>query len=225
MPSRAAGVAQPDRERLTRHRVLGAAVALADAGGIDSLTMRKLGAQLGVEAMSLYNHVKNKDELLAGMVDHVFAELDLPDGKDGWRAAMRQRAFSLRAAMGRHPWAVGLMESRRTPGVATLRHHDAVLGVLRQAGFSVPLAAHAYAALDAYIYGFALTEKALPFEGHQQTAEVVEEILAAMPAGEYPHLTELAVKHVLTPDYDYGHEYGFGLDLILDGLERALKDS
>ena len=143
------------RARLNRDRVLRAAVALADAGGIESLTMRKLGVELGVEAMSLYNHVANKDDLLDGMIDIVFAEIDLPPDGTDWRTAMRRRAISAREVLARHRWAIGLMESRTTPGPATLRHHDAVLGRLRAAGFSIELAAHAYSVLDSYIYGFA----------------------------------------------------------------------
>jgi AcrR family transcriptional regulator len=213
------------RPRLNRDRVLAAAVSLADATGIDALTMRKLGAELGVEAMSLYHHVGNKDELLAGMVDRVFAEIDLPVDEEGWKPAMRRRAVAMRDAMGRHPWAIGLMESRRTPGPATLRHHDAVLGVLRRGGFSVELAAHAYSALDAYIYGFAMQEKGLPFSTEEETAEAVEMIVAQMPADEYPYLTEMVVEHVMQPGYSYGDEYAYGLDLLLDGLERALTAS
>jgi AcrR family transcriptional regulator len=212
--------AQP-RIPLTRQRVLRAAVALADEGGIESLTMRKLGQALGVEAMSLYHHVANKDALLDGMVDLVFSEIDLPSGEPGWKSAMRQRAISARAVLSRHPWAIGLMESRRTPGPASLRHHDAVIGCLRAAGFSVALTAHAYALLDSYIYGFALQEASLPFDTPEETAEVAQTIMAEFPADAYPHLTELATEHVLRPGYDYGDEYGFGLDLILDGLERA----
>ena len=207
---------------LTRERVLAAAVALADQGGIESLSMRKLAQELGVEAMSLYHHVANKDDILDGLVDVVFGEIDLPAGEDGWRAAMRQRAISAREALRRHPWATGLMESRPTPGAANLRHHDAVLGVLRGAGFSVQLAAHAYSLLDSYIYGFALQEASLPFHTPEEAAEVAQAIMAEFPAADYPHLTEIAVDHVLQPGYDYGNEYLFGLDLILDGLERAL---
>jgi Tetracyclin repressor-like, C-terminal domain len=131
---------------------------------------------------------------------------------------MRRRAISARAALSRHPWAISLMESRRTPGPANLRHHDAVIGCLRRAGFSVALTAQAYSLLDASIYGFALQESSLPFEGPEETAE---EITAQFPADTYPHLTELAMQHVLQPGYDYGNEYEAGLDLILDGLERA----
>ncbi len=210
-----------DRAPLSRERVLRAAVAFADQNGIGSLSMRRLGEVLGVEAMSLYNHVANKSELLDAMVDVVFGEIDLPGADTDWRSAMRQRAISARQALSRHRWAIGLMESRTTPGPATLRHHDAVLGTLRAGGFSVELAAHAFSVLDSYIYGFAMQEANLPFDTGEETAELAQAILAQFPADEYPHLTELTVEHVLQPGYDYGNEYVFGLDLILDGLERA----
>jgi len=172
--------------------------------------------------MSLYHHVVNKDAILDGIVDVVFAEIELPAAEAGWREAMRRRAISVREALRRHPWATGLMESRPTPGPANLRHHDAVLGVLRGAGFPLELAAHAYALLDSYIYGFALQESSLPFQTPEETAEVARSIMAEYAAADYPHLTEIAVDHVLQPGYDFGNEYLFGLDLILDGLERAL---
>ena len=206
---------------LSRERVLRAAVAFADESGRESLSMRKLGEALGVEAMSLYNHVANKDELLDGMVDLVFSEIDLPPGGADWKTAMRQRAVSARQALSRHPWAIALMESRTSPGPATLRHHDAVIGSLREGGFSIEMAAHAFSVLDSYIYGFALQEASLPFDTAEETAEVAEMILKQMPPDEYPHLTELALEHVLQPGYDYGDEFEFGLDLILGGLERA----
>jgi AcrR family transcriptional regulator len=211
-----------DRTPLSRERVLGAAVAFADEHGIGSLSMRRLGEALGVEAMSLYNHVARKDELLDGMVDLVFSEIDLPSGGADWKTAMRQRAASARQALSRHPWAIGLMQSRTAPGPATLRHHDAVIGSLRQAGFSVEMAAHAFSLLDSYTYGFALQEASLPFDTAEQTADLAEMIMAQFPSHDYPHLTELTVSHVLQPGYDYGNEYEFGLDLILDGLEQAM---
>ncbi len=209
------------KARLSRDRVLRAAIALADVGGIESLTMRKLGEQVGVEAMSLYNHVANKVDLLDGMVDGVFGEVQLPSGDIDWKSAMRDRAISMREVLGRHRWAIGLMESRSAPGPATLRHHDAVIGVLRKAGFSIELTAHAYSALDSYIYGFALQERSLPFDTAEQTAEMAQAFLAYFPAGDYPHLAELTEQHVLQPGYDYGNEYLFGLNLILDALEQA----
>jgi hypothetical protein len=155
------------------------------------------------------------------MIDLVFGEIGLPSGGAGWKTAMRQRALSARQALSRHPWAIGLMESRSTPGPATLRHHDAVLGSLRQSGFPVALAAHAFSVLDSYIYGFALQQASLPFDAGEETADLARMIMARFTPGEYPHFTELTVEHVLQPGYDYGDEFEFGLDLILDGLERA----
>ena len=207
---------------LSRERILVTALALADTSGIESLTMRKLGEAVGVEAMSLYNHVPSKGDLLDGLIDLVFSEIELPSAADSWKTAMRERAISARAVLSRHRWAIGLMESRTTPGPATLRHHDAVIGCLRQAGFPVELAAHAYSVLDSYIYGFALQEASLPFDTREETSELAQAIVAQFPAEEYPHLAEFTFEHVLQPGYDYGREYEFGLDLILDGLEKTL---
>jgi AcrR family transcriptional regulator len=215
------GMAKPARGQLSRERVLEAAVALADRTGVESLSMRKLGEAVGVEAMSLYNHVASKEDLLDGMIDVVFAEIELPSGGLDWRTAMRRRAVSARAALSRHRWAIGLMESRASPGPATLRQHDAVLGCLRAAGFSMSLTAHAFSAIDSYVYGFALQEKGLALETPEQTAELAEAILARFPVDAYPHLAAFTAEHVLQPGYDYGAEFEFGLDLILDGLERA----
>ena len=208
---------------LSRDRVLQTAVAFADEQGVASLSMRKLGEVLGVEAMSLYNHVANKDDLLNGMVDLVFSEIGLPPGGADWKTAMRERAVSARQVLSRHRWAIGLMESRTSPGPATLRHHDAVIGSLRAADFSVEMAAHAFSVLDSYIYGFALQEASLPFATKEETVELAEAIMKQMPPDEYPHLIELTVEHVLRPGYDHSNEYEFGLDLILDGLGRARK--
>jgi AcrR family transcriptional regulator len=211
------------RTPLTSERVLQAAVALADREGVESLSMRRLARELGVEAMSLYHHVPGKQALLDGMVDLVFGEIELPAADGDWKAAMRRRAVSAREVLNRHPWAINLMESRRTPGPANLRHHDAVIGCLRQAGFPVALTAHAYSILDAYIYGFAVQEASLPFDTPEETAELASEMMEAFPVDAYPHLTEFAVQHVLQPGYDYGDEYQFGLELILDGLERLAR--
>ena len=213
--------AETRRAPLNRDRVLRAAVALADEAGIDSLSMRRLGDALGVEAMSLYNHVANKSALVDGMIDVVFGEIDLPQDEPNWKEAMRRRAVSARRVLGRHPWAIGRMESRTSPGPATLRHHDAVLGCLRRAGFSIELTAHAYSLLDSYIYGFALQEATLPFRSGEESAEVAQQMMEHLPADAYPHLTELAVEHVLKSGYDYGKEFEIGLDFILDALERA----
>ena len=207
---------------LSRERVLRAATALADEGGIESLTMRKLAQALGVEAMSLYYHVANKEDILDGMVDIVFSEIDLPSGEVGWRTAMRERAISTRKVLSLHPWASSMMQSRPNPGPALLRHHNWVIGTLRNAGFSIELTAHAFSAMDAYIYGFALQEETLPFDTAEEVAEIAEAFLEQFPTDEYPHLAELTVEHILKPGYSYSNEFEFGLDLILDGLERAL---
>ena len=221
MAKRTKTKAQP-RIPLSRHRALSAAVALADAEGIGSLTMRKLAQELGVEAMSLYHHVANKNDILDGMVDMVFGEIDLPSDNTAWKTAMRQRATSLRAALARHPWAISIMDSRTSPGPATLRHHDAVIGCCRTAGFSIEMAAHAYSLIDSYIYGFVLQEVNLPFDDADDLEEVLESIMPQLSADDYPHLVELTTEHVLQPGYKYGDEFEYGLGLILDGLETAM---
>ena len=208
------------RRRLSRERVLQAAIAHADASGLEALTMRTLAEQLGVAPMALYRHVANKDDLIDAMVDVVFVEIGVPSGGGDWKASMRRRAIAIRDALQRHRWAVGLMESRRTPGPANLRHHDAVIGRLRAAGFDVELAAHAYSLLDSYIYGFALTKLNLPFEGTDDIGEVAQTMLEPFPANEYPNLVEFLAEHVMQPGYDYGDEFEYGLDVILDGLDR-----
>ncbi|MGD9990559.1 TetR/AcrR family transcriptional regulator C-terminal domain-containing protein [Pseudonocardia sp.] len=208
------------RAGLTRDKVVAEAVAIADVEGITAVSMRRLGRAVGVEAMSLYNHVSDKGDLLDGMIDAVFAEIDLPVGAD-WREAMRRRAHSAREVLNRHRWAVGLMESRTTPGPETLRHHDAVLGALRAEGFPVALAAHAFSAIDSYLYGFVLQETSLPFDDGEQAAELVQQMLGEH-AARYPHLAELSAEHVRQEGYEFGSEFGYGLDLILDALAHRL---
>ena len=216
--------AKPSAERrlpLTRVRVLRAAIALADDGGLETLTMRKLGEELGVGPMALYRHVANKDDMVDGIVDLVFAEIDLPPIGADWKTAMRDRAIAVREALLRHRWAVALMESRANPGPANLRHHDAVIGSLRAAGFDMAMAAHAYSLLDSYIYGFAQTQMNLPFESTSDIAEVAQEMLQPFPVNAYPNLAAFITEHAMKPGYDYGDEFEYGLDVILDGLERA----
>jgi len=210
------------RVPLSRQRALSTAVALADAEGIGSLTMRRLAQELGIEAMSLYHHVANKDDILDGMVDMVFSEIDLPSDGSEWKTAMLQRAGSARAAMTRHPWAINIMESRSSPGPATLRHHDAVIGSCRRAGFSVEMAAHAFSLIDSYIYGFVLQEVNLPFDDTDDLEEVVEPMMLPFSADDYPHLVELTTEHILQPGYSYGKEFEYGLGLILDSLEAQV---
>jgi AcrR family transcriptional regulator len=211
------------RQPLTRERALEVARRLADEGGIETLTMRKLAEALGVEAMSLYHHVPNKDAILDGMVDLIFAEITPPSAARDWRLAMRERAALVRSVLLRHPWALPLLESRKTPGPATLAHHDAVLGCLRASGFSIALTAHAYSVLDSYIYGFIMTELSLPFQTTEQTHDVAAAMFEQFPEGAYRHLAELTMEHVLKPGYSYGDEFAYGLELILDGLGRALE--
>jgi AcrR family transcriptional regulator len=214
----------PARAPLTRELVLRTALALADQGGLDALSMRNLARELGVGAMALYYHFANKEEVVDGVIDLVFGEITLPGTGPNWRAAMRVRAISVRDALARHRWAVGLMESRRNPGPANLRHHDAVIGSLRSAGFSMEMAAHAYSVLDSYIYGFALTKLNLPFVSGDDVADIAQTMLEPFPAGEYPHLVALITEHAMKPGYDYADEFEPGLDLILDGLARRQAD-
>ena len=212
-----------DRPRtpLSTSRVLAGAVALADKIGIESFTIRKLATELDVKPMTIYHHVASKEAILDGMVDIVFSEIDQPPTNTDWKTAMRQRALSARAALARHPWATPLMESRTAPGAVTLRHHDAVIGCFRRGGFTIAMTAHAYALIDSYIYGFALQEANLPATGGQEMADLAEAIIEPLPAGEYPYLMELTAEHVLQPGYEFGDEFEFGLDLILDGLDAA----
>ena len=213
----------PRRRRgpLTRDRVLRAALELADDGGFHSLSMRKVARRLGVEAMSLYNHVANKEDIVDGLVDIVFSEIDVPDpGSMDWKPAMRRRAISVRAALNRHRWAVGLMEGRMNPGPANIDNHNAVMGCLREGGFEFRDAVHAYSVMDAYIYGFALQEKGLPFDAPEETGDVMRrqsENVTSM--ADYPYLVETAIE-LEKAGYDYEVEFLFGLDLILDAIER-----
>jgi AcrR family transcriptional regulator len=222
MTTRTRKRAQP-REPLTRDRVLRAATKLADRGGIEALSMRKLGQELGVEAMALYYHFANKERVLDGIVDLVFGEIEVPPIGADWKTAMRRRAISVRDALARHRWAIGMMESRTNPGPANLRHHDSVIGCLRAAGFDMTMAAHAYSLLDGYIYGFALTKMNLPFVTTMDIAELAETMLEPFPPGEYPNLAAFITDIAMKPGYDYGDEFEYGLDVILDGIERARR--
>ena len=196
-----------------------AALYLADTGGIESLTMRRLGQELQVEAMSLYNHVADKDDVLDGMVDLVFSEIEVPFEPADWKVALRLRAISARDALLRHPWATAIMQSRSRPGPATLRHHDSVIGILRDAGFSIDMAAHAFSVMDGFICGFALQQVNLPSHTSEESGQLAERILRELPAETYPHLAEMIVEHAMQPGYDYAKEFEFGLDLILNGLD------
>ena len=210
------------RVPLSRQRLLRAAIAIADADGIGALTMRSLAHEVGVKPMSLSHHIANKDEILDAIVDIVFSEIDLRVADMEWRSAIRHRTNSTRAALRRHPWATPMMQSRTNPGRATLRHHDWVIETFRRAGFSWEMTAHAFSLVDAYLYGFALQEQAMPFDTPDQVPEIAEAMMAQIPSEAYPHLTEFTVEHVLKPGYDYGKEFGYGLDVVLDALARLI---
>ena len=210
---------------LSKEKVIDAALDLADEAGVTSLTMRKLADKLGVEAMSIYYHVANKNEILDAILDAIFSEIELPSPDDtDWKSAMRNRAMSAREVVLKHKWDVALMESRPNPGPATMHHHNAVLGALRTNGFSLPLAAHAFSVIDSYVYGFVMQEEALPFETEEELKAVADGIMAQFPIDDFPHLGEMIVDHALKAGYSYKKEFEFGLDLILNGLEKASQN-
>jgi AcrR family transcriptional regulator len=210
------------RMPLSRERVLDQAVKVADAGGLGALTMRSLAQELDVKPMALYHYVAGKDEILDGIVDRIFGEITFPVSGGEWRTEIRRRAVSARDVLRRHTWAITLMESRSTPGTATLRHHEAVLATLRTAGLSLEMTGHAYAMLDAFVYGFVLQEAALPL-GPETAPEAVSALAAQLAPDEYPHLMEYATQRVMEPGYDFGDEFEFGLGVILDALERSIR--
>ncbi len=212
------------RETLTRERVLQGAVTLADEIGIEALTIRKLAVALGVKPMTIYHHVPSKEEIIDGMVEIVFSEIDLPPTDEDWKSAMRKRCISAREVLRRHPWAAPLMESRMSPGPANLGHHEAVLACLRRGGLSLQMTAHAYAILDGFVYGFCFDEAVLPAQGTgEEFAELTAEIAAAFDPDDYPHLVEFSTQHVFQPGYNFGDSFEFGLDLIIEGLGEASK--
>jgi len=204
---------------LTRERVFRAAIDLADANGIDSLTMRKLGEELGVEAMSLYNHVANKDDILDGIQDLVVSEYELPPRQDDWKAALRQTAISAREVLLRHTWAASLqLSGPDAVGPARLRYMDSILGTLREAGFSVVMTHHAFHVLDIYVVGFTIQQINFPIEA-EDLPDLAAQFLLGIPVDDYPYLVEHINHHIESAHYDEG-DFEFGLDLILDGLEQ-----
>ena len=212
------------KEALTPERVIAGAIALADDAGLEALTIRRLAEALGVKPMTIYHHVPSKEEIVDGMVEAVFAEIELPPDGIDWKEAIRARCVSARDVLRRHPWGAPLMESRTSPGPANLRHHEAVLACLRRGGLSLPMTAHAYAILDSFVYGFAFEEATLPGGGAgEDFAGTAEDIAASFDAGLYPHLVEFTIAHVFRPGYDFGDSFEFGLDLIIDGLDAAAR--
>ena len=210
------------RARLSRELVLRAALEVADEGGLEALTMQHIGQRLGVEAMSLYRHVRNKEDILDGIVDLVFGEIALPGDDIDWLRALRLRAVSTREVLARHPWAVGRMESRVRPGPANLHHHDIVLGILFGAGFSSAMATHVYSLLDAYIYGFALQEGNTRVNAPETLNEVTSDVIERMAGDEYPHMQRVG-RELMVTGFEFGAEFAFGLDLILRAIEQLPK--
>jgi AcrR family transcriptional regulator len=206
------------RSALTKDRVLDAAIRLADEGGIESLSMRKLGQELGVEAMSLYNHVANKDEVLDGIVEAVVREVDLPPEGTDWKEALRRNAISTHEALMRHPWAASLWW-RRAEGPDRMRTAELMLRMLREAGFSDDLTYHGYHVLVGHILGFTLQAQSFPIETKEELQEMAAKFLEDFPSDEYPHLADHIRQHV-EPGVSDERAFEFGLDLILDGLER-----
>lgn len=209
----------PSPGALSRERVLAEAIRLADAAGVEAVTMRRLARQLGAGAMSLYHYVTSKDDLLDGMVDLVVAEIEPAPADVEWREAVRRRSASVRRVLLRHAWAIPLMESRSTPGPANLRHREALTACLRRAGFSIEMTTHATWLLDSYVYGFVLQEASLPFASAAELADRADDFLAQLPADTYPYARETA-SVLLALGYDPAREFAFGLDVILDALER-----
>lgn len=203
------------RERITRERVLHAATELADDRGLDGLTIRALAERLGAKPMAVYHHVADKSAILDGIVDAVFAGIERPVPGRPWRAELLRRSRSAHEVLGRHPWAVTLLESRSTPGADTLAHHDAVLGTLLSDGFGVVAAGHAYAMLDAYVYGFVVQESALPFA--PEDAQATAAAMLGPFAEAYPHLARFAAERI-GPDYRFGDEFDVGLELVLGAI-------
>lgn len=206
------------RPPLTKERVLRAAVDLAGRKGLGALTMRRLGAELGFEAMALYKHVTNKAEILDGMVELVIGEIEIPSDGADWKEAMRRRAISAREVLGAHSWAIGLLEARDSRGPAVLRYLNGVLGNLRSAGFSIENAAHAFSLLDSYVYGQVIQETSMPLGASEETTES-DSPTPDQTMSEYPHLVAM-YEHAMTFGYTFDGEFEFGLDLILEGLER-----
>ena len=206
---------------LSRERIIHTALRLVDEGGIESLSMRRLAQELGVKAMSLYNHVANKDDLLDGIVEMVVSEIEIPDLDINWKISMQRRATSAHEVLLRHPWATMLLVSRVNVGSAMLRYVDATLGCLYEAGFSLEMADHAWNAIDSHIYGFTLQEQNFPFKTTEYS-EAAAAVLSLIPADKYPHLNQLT-HYIIRGRYDGIHDFEFSLELILDGLEK-LRD-
>lgn len=216
--------ARPRTGGLTVAQIINTGIRLADSGGIESLSMRKLAAELNVEAMSLYHHIPSRESLLDGMVDQVFEELSATESKKSipWQKWILEQAAHMRRILLKHPWSVALLDSRRNPGTATLTYQNHRLGRLREAGFSMDLAAHAVALQDSFVYGFVIQELALPFDG-EVDLEQLRGFQEAMEAGQYPHLAEMVETVVSRKGYSFAREFEYGLNLLIEGLEMRFN--
>lgn len=210
--------ATTERQPLDRERILRAAVAMADSEGIEALSMRKLGKALGVEAMSLYNHVANKEEVLQGIVDLIVEDIGPIDTQSPWQDSMRRRAVAMRQVFIKHPWALGLMEARREPGPTALAYCDSVLGVLARSGFSTRNAVRAFSLMDSYCYGFSIQEKSMPYGSPAEAMDATQQLLQQAYMAQFPYLTRTATCY-MEGGFDYTQEFEAGLDLLLQALE------
>lgn len=209
------------RHLLDRDQIIGAAIAIADQDGLSAVSMRKVGQAVGVEAMSLYHHVQNKERLLEAMIEAVVAEPPLST-PGPWRDTLREHAAETRLMLSRHPWAATLLNSRDNPGAATLARHDALLGALHGDGLPWSTVASAISAVDAYVLGFVQTQQELPFGTPEESGSLGAEMLAQLPLSQTPHFAQFLTEHVLTPEYDHGAEFDRGLELLLIGLGSTI---
>ena len=207
------------RPVLSAESIVAAAIALADREGFESVSMRGIARELGVEAMSLYHHVDSREHLLDLVVDAMYAEFYTPVIGAPWRAEMITRHHSARAVILAHPWVIPLMNARSSPGPATIAHLDAVIGCLRADGFTLELTAHAFALLDAHLYGFVAQQATLPISRPEDVRAIAEALQANGLMEAAPHLAEFVAGHALQPGYDFAHEFDYGLARILDILE------
>lgn len=209
---------------LKRYKIINTAVQIANKDGLEALSMRKLASKLKIEAMSLYHHFKNKDEILSALVDYAFKKIDWTPDPGNWKNSLRERCSSLRLVLNQNPWAVGLLESRRNPGLETLKHHDQMLGLFLKGGFSHALTAHAYVLLDSYVYGFAIQEHSIPISDSQDISDMTESIFSGLSPETVPNMIEMVTNYYMKPGYTFAAEFEYGLDVILDGIEKKFKD-
>ena len=212
-----------EKASLSKEAILRAAVGLADESGLDALTIRQLAHVLGTAPTTIYHHLKSKGEIIDGMVEFVFSEIEVPSEEVEWTDAIRSRCLSTRRALHRHEWAAPLMESRTTPGPLCLRHHDAAIGHLRRGGLSNELVAHAFAILDAFVYGFSIQAAALPGRARDELVKVATEFDNRDIIPDFPHLAGFVTDRVLQRGHGFEVSFEFGLDILIAGIERTAQ--